>query len=164
MTVLVKVKMPSTEIGRTEMPEDFCGTSMFKYRGKGKRRLPWETGEGLLEKLKFRERPNLLFPSPPFWRQCFPTFGGLGTLGNYFPSPSISVKSRSWRLKKSRQNPTKGLFGFILLFCFWNPRCLGFTCQYLHLPCTDIANRLWNPFPLVPESFFPPFLIVIQYM
>lgn len=122
-------------------------------------RLPWETGEGLIEKGRFHECLNLLPPSPPFWRQCFPTFGGLGTLGNYFPSPSISVRSQSCHLGKSRQNPTEGLFGFIWLFCFWNSRCLGCTCQYLHLPCPDIANGLGSPFPLVPESFSPHFLL-----
>lgn len=39
VTVLVRVQKPSTEVDRTEILEDFCGTSVFRYTGKGKNKL-----------------------------------------------------------------------------------------------------------------------------
>ena len=148
---------------RVAVLQDFCGTSMFKYSGKGKNKLSWETGEGLTGKGSFHECPDLSPPPLPFQCQCLLTFEGLKTLGNYLPPLSISVRSQSYRLGKSRQNPTKCLFGFILLVCFWNSRSLGCPCQYLHLLCPDVADGLWDPFPLIPDvssEFFSPFFLL----
>lgn len=144
VTVLVRVQKPSTEVDRTEILEDFCG--MFRYTGKGKNRLSWERGEGLIEKVRFPECPNLFPLPPPFWRPCYLTFEGL--------------RSQSYRLGKSRRSPTKCLFVFILLVCFWKPRCLGCTCQYFHLPLPRHCWWIMEPFPFDPRrssESFPPF-------
>lgn len=99
-----------------------------------------------MENVRFHGCPNL-FPSPsPFRQQCYLTFEGLGTLGNYVPSSFEEPMLQAGKI----QAELNQVFTMIS-FCWFVFDNLDVWVALANISIFHAQTLLMDPFPWIPD-------------